>query len=70
MLDAYKVFEHFDMLWMGIGTTLIVTSVQKVQFFWKIGVCTKTDDIVVSWLRLQEGLRLYHTSILDVYNVF
>ncbi len=54
ILDMYEVFEHLNMLWMGIWVHLyIVIPVEVGAKFWTIGVRRSPNDVVVSWLRLQ-----------------
>ena len=66
---VYKVFYHFDMLWMDILHPYIVIPVQVGVKLWKVGVWVRPNVVVVSWLRLQtasEGIiHPYH-----MYKVF
>jgi hypothetical protein len=53
MLDTYKVFEHIDMLSMGIQYqpyTVIPTLVGSD--FGVLGHLWSQDDVIMSWLRL------------------
>ena len=53
-MDVYKVFEHLEMLWMGIWVrTYAVLHVQVGVNFKKNGIWLSLYDVVVSWLRLQ-----------------
>jgi len=57
MSYVYKVFQHLDMLWMGIWVYhYTVTPVQVGVNFRKIGVGRSLSDVVMSWLRLQTHL--------------
>jgi hypothetical protein len=53
ILDVYKVFEHLEMLWMGIWVrTYAVLHVQVGVNFRKIGEWPRLYDVAVSCLRL------------------
>ena len=57
MSFVYKVFDHLDMLWMGIWVyPYTVTPVEVGGIFWKIGVWLSPSDVVRSCLRLQNRL--------------
>ena len=50
ILDVYKVFDHFEMLWMGIWErTYAVLHVQVGVNFRKNGVWPSLYDVVRSW---------------------
>jgi ribosomal protein L30E len=50
---VYTVFQHLDMLWMGIWVYhYTVTSVEVGDIFGKLA-CLSWSDVVMSWLRLQ-----------------
>ncbi len=50
ILDVYKVFEHLEMLWMGIWVcTYAVLYVQVGVDFGKNGVWPSLYDVVRSW---------------------
>jgi hypothetical protein len=54
ILDVYKVFEHLEMLWMGIWVrTYAVLHVQVGVNFRKNGEWPSLYDVAVSCLRLQ-----------------
>ena len=53
ILDVYKVFQHLEMLWMGIWVhPYAVIHAQVGVNFRKTGVWPSLYDVVVSWLRL------------------
>ena len=54
ILDVYKVFQHLEMLWMGIWVhPYAVIHAQVGVNFRKTGVWPSLYDVVVSWLMLQ-----------------
>jgi hypothetical protein len=67
----YKVFEHLEMLWMGIWVhPYTVMPVQAGVDFRKIGalLSPSPSDVVMSWLRLQATidciLQPWHSCIV------
>ncbi len=57
ILYLYKVFQHLDMLWMGIWVhPYTVIPLQVTVNFSKIEVQLSLNGIVVSWSRLQTAL--------------
>ncbi len=53
ILDIYKVFEHIDMLSMGIQyQPYIVIPTLLSSYFGVLGHLWSQNDVVVSWLRL------------------
>ncbi len=54
ILDVYKVFEHLEMLWMGIWVhTYAVLHVKVGMNFRENGEWPGLYDVAVSWLTLQ-----------------
>jgi hypothetical protein len=54
MLDVYKVFEHLEMLWMGIWVhPYAILHVQVGVNLRENGVWPSLYDVAVSWLRLR-----------------
>jgi hypothetical protein len=50
MSYVYKVFQHLDMLWMGIWVRpYTVMPVQVGSGFYEIGVGQSLSDVVISW---------------------
>jgi hypothetical protein len=69
ILDVYKVFEHLEMLWMGIWVhPYTVMPLQVGVDFRKIGAFPSPSDVVMSWLRLQTPidciLQPWHSCIV------
>jgi hypothetical protein len=59
ILYVYTVFQHLNMMWMGICVrpyTVLPVQVVRGLDFWKIGVGRSLSDVVMSWLRLQTHL--------------
>ena len=59
-LYVYKVFQHHDMLWMGICVRpypAMPVQVGRGLDFRKIGVGRSLSDVVVSWVWLQTCLQ-------------
>ena len=55
ILDMYKVFEHINMLSMGIWKqpyTIILVKLNQIWDFWDAYGVEK-NDAITSWLRLQ-----------------
>ncbi len=51
---VYKVFYHFDMLWMDIWVhPYTVIPVQVGMNFCKVEVWVRANGVVVSWLRVK-----------------
>ncbi len=73
MSYVYKVFQHLDMLWMGIWVNpYSVMPVQVRVDFLKIELSPSPSVILMSWLRLQTHLESipHPLSISYVYKVF
>jgi hypothetical protein len=52
ILDTYKVFEHIDMLSLGLQLLpYIVLPTLLGSVFWVLGHLLSQNDIITSWLR-------------------
>jgi hypothetical protein len=54
ILDMYKVFEHIDMLSMGIQyhPYTVIPTLLFGSDFWVLGHLWSQNDVIMSWLRL------------------
>jgi hypothetical protein len=69
ILYVYTVFQHLDMLWMGMCVrpyTVMPVQVVRGLDFRKIGEERSLSDVVMSWLRLQTHLE----SIPHPYHMY
>ncbi len=70
ILDVCKVFEHINMLSMGIWQyPQIVTPTLLGSDFGVLGHLWGQNDVITSWLK-HSHLKLLPASTLDIYNLF
>ncbi len=56
ILDIYKLFEHIDMLTIGIQyQPYTVIPAQLGSDFWALGHLRSQNDVIMSWLRLSNS---------------
>jgi hypothetical protein len=70
ILGIYKVFEHIDVLSMGIGQQPY-TGIPTLpgSGFWVLGHLWGQNDVIMSWLRLTATSKCYHHPY-KTYKVF
>ena len=71
ILDIHKVFEHIDMLSIGIWwQPYTVLPILLGAEFWVLDHLRSQNNVILSWLRLTPTSNCFPTSILDMCKVF